>query len=66
MHAKIMNEIKELENVVFVCFGQPKGDELPQVASQDAVIIDMVSSCTGKPMHLVEEEIHHQTDPSYQ
>ncbi len=66
MNSHIMHSVEELENVIFVCFGAPKGDELPQVASTDDVVMDTVRECTGKTLRLVDAEFHHQTDPSYQ
>lgn len=62
----IAEEVQNLENVVFVCFGVPKGDELPQVATRDDVVVDILHDATGKSLNLLDAEIHNQTDPSYQ
>lgn len=62
----IIREVQDLENVVFVCFGRPEGDDLPQVCTSDDVVVDLICDTTGKTMKLVDAEIHHQTDPSYE
>lgn len=59
-------EVLDLENIVMPCNGRPEGDELPQIATCDDTIVEVVQGATGKPLMLVDAEIHHQTDPSYQ
>lgn len=58
--------VKELENVVFVCFGAQFEEGLSQIASDDDVVIDMIGDSTLKPTTLVDATIHHQIDPSYE
>ena len=55
-----IKDVQHLENVIFVCFGKPKGDELPQAANHDDMIIDMIHNRTGKPLELIDAEIHNQ------
>jgi hypothetical protein len=61
-----IKDIEDLENVIFVCFGRLDDQDLPQVANEDNIIIDLVQHMSGKPYAMVEAEIHHQTDGSYQ
>ncbi len=61
-----IKEVEDLENVIFVCFGRPFDHELPQVADEDNIIIDLLQHMSGKSHALVESEIHHQIDGSYQ
>lgn len=43
----LIREVENLENVVFVCFGRPKGDELPQVATEKDIVVDLLHSMAG-------------------
>ncbi len=61
-----IKDVEDLENVIFVCFGRPEDHDLPQVADEDNIIIDLVHHLSGKSYAMVEAEIHHQTDGSYQ
>jgi hypothetical protein len=62
----VIKEVEDLENIIFVCFGQPMESDLPQVADEDSIIVDLVQHMSGKPHVLVEAEIHNQIDGSYQ
>jgi hypothetical protein len=61
-----IREVEDLENVIFVCFGCPSGSDLPQIGDEENIIVDLVQHMTGKTHELVEAEIRHQTDGSYQ
>jgi hypothetical protein len=61
-----IKEVEDLENVIFVCFGRPSDYDLPQVADEDSIIVDLLQHMSGKSHALVEAEIHHQIDGSYQ
>ena len=61
-----IKEVEDLENVIFVCFGRPTDADLPQIADEDNIIVDLVQHMTGKSHVLVEAEIHNQIDGSYQ
>ncbi len=61
---EFIREIKDLENVVFVCFGQPCDQDLPQTPDEDGVVIDLIQHLTGEPYHQVEAQLHRQIDPS--
>jgi hypothetical protein len=60
-----MREIEDLENVVFVCFGQPGDHDLPQIPDEEGLLIDLMQCLTGEPYNQVEAQLHHQIDPSY-
>lgn len=62
----IIKEVENLENVIFVCFGQPDDIDLPQIAGEDDVIVDLMQHVTGRPHGSVEAEFNHQIDGSYQ
>ena len=57
-----VHNVKDMENIIFVCFGTPKGDELPQVATPDDVVIDLMSRQTGKSHSFADALYHHQTE----
>ena len=61
MRKDYTRNVDDFENVVFLCCGRPKGDELPQVATEDDTIIDLVQSCSFKPSAIVSAQLHHQT-----
>ena len=62
MRHDIVREVKNLENIVFVCFGQPGDNDLPQVSNDDGVVIDLMQEMTGKPLYEMEAEFYHQTE----
>ncbi|MBI1301913.1 MAG: hypothetical protein GC137_09695 [Alphaproteobacteria bacterium] len=45
-----IKNVKNLENVVFVCFGRPMGEELPQVESERDIILAIAQEHTGQPI----------------
>tara|TARA_B100001093_G_C26474464_1_gene862093 strand:+ start:298 stop:498 length:201 start_codon:yes stop_codon:yes gene_type:complete len=55
-----INQIEHLENVVFVCFGRPQGAELPQVLSEQDVVVDLIQRRSGQPLETVKSDINHQ------
>lgn len=60
------NKMRDLDRLTSMALATPRGDDLPQVASPDEIIIEVLHNCTGKPIELLDVEVHHQTDPSYQ
>lgn len=66
MNNHMRQNVKSMEAAIGLCSGRPKGKELPQVAILDEVIVDVLHSCTGKSVELLDLEIHNQIDPSYQ
>ncbi len=54
-----IQDIKNLENVIFVCFGRPRGDELPQVASEHDVVVDLIHHHTGRPYEDIDAQLHY-------
>lgn len=39
-----------LHNIVNLCNGRPRGQELPQVATEHDIIIELLHDCTGVPL----------------
>ena len=58
---KFIQDIEDLENVIFVCFAKPRDEELPQTATDDAVVIDLMRRRTGESFDLLEAKLHNQT-----
>lgn len=59
VHA-IVEDASEMENIVSVCCGNPQGDELPQVASAEDILIDVYSDITNAPREFAAAMFHHQ------
>lgn len=66
MNTGLIHEVVHLENLIRTSNNGFEEDDLPQVESTDDIINDMVSSCTGKSVSLVDLELHGLTDPSYE
>ncbi len=62
MRHDIRHEVQGLENVISVCFGSPRGDDLPQIGGENDMVLDTLQDCSGKTMHLIDAEIHHQVE----
>ncbi len=57
---KFIQDIEDLENVIFVCFAKPRDEELPQTATDDAVVIDLMRRRTGESFDLLEAKLNNQ------
>lgn len=51
-----------IESIVSYCCGSPRGDELPQVASEDDIAIDVFNDLTALPREYAAAYLHHQMD----
>mgnify|MGYP000126674031 CR=1 FL=1 len=60
------NEIRGLESIIDPYFGRLQTNELPQVQTSEDAVISLLQQQSQKPIELIDVEIHHQTDPSYQ
>lgn len=38
----LRRDVETMENVIFVCFGKPRGNELPQVATEEQILLDLL------------------------
>lgn len=56
----IVEDAIEMENIVSVCGGTPRGDELPQVAGLEDILIDVYSDMTNAPREIAAGLFHHQ------
>jgi hypothetical protein len=56
----IVEDAIEMETIVSVCCGNPRGDELPQVASTEDIMIDIYSDMTNAPREFAAAMFHHQ------
>ena len=57
---KFIQDIEDLENVIFVCFAKPRDEELPQTATDDAVVVDLMRRRTGESFDLLEAKLNNQ------
>lgn len=39
-----------MAKIVGLCHGRPRGGELPQVATEHDIIIELIHDCTGVPL----------------
>lgn len=53
------NNIDELDNTPAV-FGTPRGDELPQVAGVEDILMDVYSDILNMPREYAAGHFHHQ------
>ncbi len=65
MDTNLKREIEDLENVIVVCFGQPTDMDLPQIADESSIIVELMQDISGMPYGQVEAQYHHQIDPAY-
>ena len=56
----IVEDAIEMENIVSVCGAMPRGDELPQVAGLEDILIDVYSDMTNAPREIAAGLFHHQ------
>lgn len=66
MKNKLMEDTIRLENALAVCGIAPQGAELPQVATPNDIIVDLICRSTGKTSNVVDAEINNQTTTAYQ
>lgn len=50
----------ELENLMAVCCGNPHEDELPQVAAEEDILMDMYSDILNMPREDASARFNHQ------
>lgn len=63
MKPAILNTDHEsFENIIAFCGGNPRGDELPQVAGEDDIAIDVFNDLTALPREAAAAYLHHQMD----
>ncbi len=62
MGSQFRRDVEELDNTIKVCFGRPRGRELPQVATEDDIIIDLMSECSGHSRVFSDAQFHHQME----
>lgn len=56
----ILDDANDMESIVSACYGSPRGDELPQVASAEDIMIDIYSDITNAPREFAAAMFHHQ------
>lgn len=61
----MMENISEMEELMSVCCGNPQGDELPQVAGLEDVMIDLMSDVMQMPHEYAAGALHHQFDNDF-
>lgn len=56
----IASDVREMEEIVTLCCGRPQGDELPQVATVNDVLMDVYSDILNMPREYAAGRFHHQ------
>lgn len=59
-------EIIDLEESIKIFDKDLVRETLPQIETIDDVTRNIVQDQTGQPMPVIDSQIHHQIDPSYQ
>ena len=57
---RLFEDAIEMENIISVCGGSPRGDELPQVAGLEDILIDVYSDMTNAPREVAAGMFHRQ------
>ncbi|PZQ43563.1 MAG: hypothetical protein DI551_11915 [Micavibrio aeruginosavorus] len=57
--ARSIKEV-DIENLMSASFGSPKGDELPQVAGLEDILVDVYSDMLNIPREYAAGRFHHQ------
>lgn len=53
-------DVQEMEDIVSLCCGVPRGDELPQVAGVEDILVDVYSDMMNVPREIAAGHFHHQ------
>lgn len=66
---KTMNDLvraaSEIETVMAVCCGNPRDDELPQVAAEEDILMDVYSDILNMPREDALARFNHQYTDEY-
>jgi hypothetical protein len=66
MDMRERQEIVNMESMIFACFSGTGIEDVPQVADDDEVMVDLMQDVTLRPHDVLESELHHQIDPAYE
>jgi hypothetical protein len=61
----IVDDNNEMDMIANVCCGVPRGDELPQVAGVEDILLDIYSDMLNVPREYAAGHFHHQYEDSY-
>lgn len=54
-----------LDQIVSLCYGSPRGDELPQVGSVDDMVVDIYCDILNVPRESASAIYHHQVEGGF-
>lgn len=63
--SSIRQNAMEMEDIMAVCCGVPQGDELPQVAGVQDILIDVYSDMLNMPREIAAGRFHHQYEDDF-
>lgn len=63
---RILENAQEMENIVSVCCGNPRGDELPQAAGLQDILMDVYSDILNVPRDYAAGHFNHQYADDYE
>jgi hypothetical protein len=66
MDIRAQQDIMNMESMIFSCFTSTGIEDIPQVADDDEVVIELMQDTTTRSHDVLRSELHHQIDPSYQ
>lgn len=55
--------VVDREELMEVCFGTPRGDELPQAGMMADTMLQILSDHTDLPHEIIDAHYHQQIDP---
>lgn len=57
---QIIEDAKDMDMIMSVCGAMPRGDELPQVAGIEDILMDVYSDVLNAPRDIAAARFHHQ------
>lgn len=54
-----------MDKIISVCGAMPRGDELPQVAGEQDILMDVYSDMLNLPREFANARVHHQFADEY-
>lgn len=64
MH-EITRTADDIESLMAVCCGNPHDEELPQVAAEEDIVMDVYSDILNMPRDYAAARFHHQYDDDF-
>lgn len=61
-----IQEFKKVEHEIMAFYANTHDDDVSLFSTKEDTYASLLNDRTGRPVELIEIEVHHQIDPSYQ